>query len=199
VPKSAPHPLKLDAQEREELQQLVNRHNTPQQLAVRASIILLADEGRNHQEIARELGISRDMARLWRNRWLDLSQKAVPVVERLQDAERTGAPATFSLEQILQLFAMACEKPETYERPISEWTARELADEMVKQGIVESISPRHVGRLLEEATLKPHPSGYWLNPPPTLPLTRKSRTSAKRTSRRRNAETVRNAPSVSTR
>ncbi len=87
------------------------------------------------------------------------------VVERLQDAERAGAPATFSLEQILQLFAMACERPEQYGRPISEWTAGELADEMVKQGIVESISPRHVGRLREEASLKPHQSGYWLNPP----------------------------------
>jgi putative transposase len=76
----------------------------------------------------------------------------------------------FSLEQILQLFAMACEKPETYERPISEWTARELAAQMVKIGIVESISPRHVGRLLEEASLKPHQSGYWLNPPPKKSL-----------------------------
>ena len=170
MPKSAPKPLKLDDNEREQLQQLVNRHNTPQQLAIRASIILLADEGCNHQEIARELGISRDMARLWRNRWLDLSQKQVPVVERLQDAERPGAPATFSLEQILQLFVMACEKPETYGRPISEWSAQELASEMVKQGIVESISPRHVGRLLEEATLKPHQSGYWLNPPPKKSL-----------------------------
>jgi len=41
---------------------------------------------------------------------LALSQKDVPVVERLQDAERCGAPASFSLEQMLQLFAIACEK-----------------------------------------------------------------------------------------
>lgn len=85
--------------------------------------------------------------------------------ERLQDGERPGAPATFSLEQILQLFAIACDPPETYGRPLSHWTPRELALEVVKQGIVEAISPRHVGRLLEEATLKPHQSGYWLNPP----------------------------------
>lgn len=166
MPKTAPKSVNLNEEEREQLQQLVNRHNTPQQLALRASIILLADEGCNHQEIARELGISRDMARLWRNRWLELRQKEMPIVERLQDAERTGAPATFSLEQILQLFAMACDPPEKYGRPMSEWTARELADEMVKQGIVASISPRHVGRLLAEASLKPHQSGYWLHPPP---------------------------------
>lgn len=54
-----------------------DRHNTSQQLGLRASIILLADQGHNHQEIARELQISRDMARLWRNRWLELSQKDV--------------------------------------------------------------------------------------------------------------------------
>nr|MBW4465279.1 IS630 family transposase [Pegethrix bostrychoides GSE-TBD4-15B] len=30
----------------------------------------------------------------------------------------------------------------------------------------ETISPRHVGRLLNEADLKPHQSQYWLNPPP---------------------------------
>jgi putative transposase len=199
LPKSAPTPLKLDESDQEQLEQLVNRHSTPQQLALRASIILLAGEGCNHQEIARALGISRDMARLWRNRWLALSQKDVAVVERLQDAERSGAPATFSLEQILHLFAMACEKPEMYERPISEWTAWELADEMVKQGIVASISPRHVGRLLEEASLKPHQSGYWLNPPPTLPLTRRSKTSAKLISRHRHVERLGNAPSVSMR
>lgn len=34
----------------------------------------------------------------------------------------------------------------------------------MKQGIIESISFRHVGRLLEEAELKPHQSRYWLTP-----------------------------------
>ncbi len=199
VPKSAPTPVELVTSERDQLQQLVNRHQTPQQLALRASIILLADEGCNHQEIADRLEISRDMARLWRNRWLEASSKQIPVVERLQDAERSGAPAKFSLEQILQLFAMACDNPENYSRPISTWTARELAAEMVKQGIVTTISPRHVGRLLAEATLKPHQSGYWLNPPPTLIWTGKSKTSAKHTSKRRHSQQQENAPSVSMR
>jgi len=141
----------------------------------------LADEGLNHRDIARELNISRDMARLWRNRWLEVSQKDSPVVERLADAPRPGGPSTFSLEQILQLFAIACEKPQTDGRPISHWTSRELADEMMKQGIVESISPRHVGRLMNEADLKPHQSQYWLNPPPTHNSTPRSKTSVRST------------------
>jgi putative transposase len=179
LPRLAPKPLSLDERERQQLQQIINRHSTAQQIALRAQIILLAAQGQNHRDIARALKISREMATLWCERWRRESEKGVPVVERLQDAERTGAPASFSLEQILQLFAIACEKPETYGRPISHWTARELAAEMVKQGIVERISPRHVGRLLEEASLKPHQSSYWLNPPPTLSLTTKSQTSVK--------------------
>lgn len=173
MPRLVPKTLSLEETERKQLQQLLNRHQTPQQIALRGQIILLAEEGKNHREIARELSISRKTARLWRSRWLTAKEKGVPVLERLQDAERSGAPATFSLEQILQLFAIACEKPETYGRPISHWTARELAAEMKKQGIVETISPRHVGRLLQEASLKPHQSNYWLNPPPTQTLTTK--------------------------
>ena len=179
MPRLAPTPLQLSKTEREQLQQLVNRHSTAQQIALRASIILLADEGQNHQEIACALNISRDMARLWRNRWLELSGKNIPAFERLADAERPGGPMTFSLEQILQLFAIACEKPEDYGRPISHWTARELATEVVKQGIVKSISPRHVGRLMTEADLKPHQSQYWLSPPPTRSLMKRSKTSVR--------------------
>ena len=137
----------------------------------------MADEGQNHRQIARDLNISRDMARLWRNRWLALSQKDISVGERLADAERPGGPMRFSLEQILQLFAIACEKPEDYGRPISHWTPRELADEVIQQGIVKSISPRHVGRLMAEADLKPHQSQYWLNPPPTRNSIKRFKTS----------------------
>ncbi len=161
----APKPLSLSDFERLELQQLVNRHNTPQQLAMRAKIILFASEGKNHREIARTLDISRHTACLWRERWLLTSGNDLTVTQRLQDSERVGAPVKFSMEQVLELFALACSPPSDYGRPISHWTARELADEIMKQGIIESISVRHVGRLLEEAELKPHQSRYWLTPP----------------------------------
>ncbi len=105
------------------------------------------------------------MARLWRNRWLSTSDRELSIFERLQDSERTASPRKFSMEQVIELFALACSPPEDYGRPISHWTPRELADEIMKQGIIESISVRHVGRLLEEAELKPHQNRYWLTPP----------------------------------
>jgi hypothetical protein len=64
----------------------------------------------------------------------------------------------------LSLFAIACEDPGESGRPISHWTTRELADELIKRNIVESISPRHVGRLPDEADLKPHQIRHWLTP-----------------------------------
>lgn len=165
MPKLAPIPLQLREAERTALEQMVSRHLTPQQMAMRARIILMAEQGSNHREIARALNITRDTARYWRHRWLESSQSGKSVAERLQDAPRRGAPATFTMEQVLRLFALACAAPENYQRPISHWTPRELADEMIKQGIVEHISERHVGRLLDEAELKPHQSQYWLTPP----------------------------------
>jgi hypothetical protein len=44
---------------------------------------------------------------------------------------------------------MACEKPEESGRPISHWTAREIADEIMERKIVDHISPRHAARLLK--------------------------------------------------
>ena len=108
----APKELKLSQSDRQKLQQLVNRHNTPQQIVLRARIILLGSEGKNHGEIARTLDISIDMARLWRNRWLSTSDRELSIVQRLQDSERTGAPVKFSMEQVIELFALACSPPE---------------------------------------------------------------------------------------
>jgi transposase len=166
MPRLSPKPLKLEDDEQKELEKILARHSTSQQIAKRGQIVLLAAQGKNHRQIATELGVSREMTRLWRERWLELKQEGVEIVERLKDAERPGAPTKFTTEQVLNLFAIACEEPEKYGKPISHWTSRELAEVMREQGIVESISKRHVGRLLSEATLKPQQSEYWLNPPP---------------------------------
>ncbi len=60
-----PNPLYLTKTERSELEELVKKHSTPQQIVLRARIIMLAYEGKNHRQIARELKISRDTPRHW--------------------------------------------------------------------------------------------------------------------------------------
>ncbi|MBD2458364.1 hypothetical protein H6G80_30390 [Nostoc sp. FACHB-87] len=62
MPKLTPKILNLSNGDRYELQQLIDRHNTPQQIALRAKIILMASEGQNNREIAIRLDIDLDFA-----------------------------------------------------------------------------------------------------------------------------------------
>ena len=148
-----PAKVELSEKVRQMLEKLAERYTTGQQKAQRARIILKAAEGKNHAEIARELKISIDMATLWRTRWLALSDIGLgdlSVEERLNDLPRPGAPSRLSADQVCQIEQMACEGPEKAGRPISQWTGREIADEMLKRGIVASISARHAARLLKK-------------------------------------------------
>jgi putative transposase len=147
-----PAKVELSVSEKQELEALTRRHSSAQQLVVRAGIVLLAHEGLNNEQIARALTITVDTARLWRRRWLGFAGIALAdlrVSERLEDAPRPGKPPTITAEQLCQIVALACETPAESERPISQWTGRELADEIKKRKIVEQISPRHARGLLK--------------------------------------------------
>lgn len=150
-----PKPAKIELSDavHQGLEKLAARHTTEQQTAQRARIILKAAEGKNHAQIADELRISVDMATLWRERWLDLQAIALDdlsIEERLADLPRPGAPSHFTSNQICQIEQVACEAPEKAGRPISQWTGREIAEELMKRGIVEHISARHAARLLKK-------------------------------------------------
>jgi putative transposase len=145
--------LEVDDEMRAALQKIERQYSTSQQLAQRVRIILLASAGKTHSQISQALGISIDMARLWRNRWSSFAPiplTELSVSERLEDAPRAGKPSTISAEQVCQIVALACEAPEKSGRPISQWTGREIADELIRQKIVETISPRHAQRILKK-------------------------------------------------
>ncbi len=152
MPNPKPLPVTLTDAERQELERLVRRRTIGQQIALRSRIVLSAAAGKNNSQIAKEEDVALDTVRLWRQRWLDLQPIALndlSVEERLQDLLRSGAPPRITAEQVCQITAMACEKPEESERPISHWTAREIADEIMERKIVDQISPRHAARLLK--------------------------------------------------
>ena len=152
MPHPKPPAITLTEAERQALEKLVKRHTIGQQIALRARIILAAADGSNNTQIASRLGITLDTARLWRDRWLqlhDITLDDLSVEDRLQDLPRPGAPSQITAEQRYQIEALACEEPEEGGRPITHWTAREIADEVIKRRIVEHISPRHAARLLK--------------------------------------------------
>lgn len=155
------YPVKLSEEERTVLERIVKNPMTVQQTVQRANIILLAAMDMKHQDIAAELATCLNVITHWTRRWSD--KKDDPVETRLQDGERSGRPPKIEPSQVCALIALACESPQAHGRPITHWTHRELAEEAISQGIVESISASQVGRILKALDLQPHRSRYWLN------------------------------------
>ena len=149
-----PKPLNVDLSPdaRRDLDALLRRHTTPQQIALRARIVLAAADGHNNSEIAHRLSVSLPTVRRWRERWLVLQVVALTdldVAARLTDVPRPGRPIQIADTQVCQIVRMACEAPADSGRPITEWTGREIADEAIRRKIVEHISPRHAARLVK--------------------------------------------------
>jgi putative transposase len=151
-------PIELSAEMRQALERMIKGHKTEQQIAKRCQIILLASAGKSDGQISRTVGVSLKTVWTWRNRWLDLRshpENEISVQERLEDLPRAGAPARITADQRCQIEALACAAPEQSGRPISQWTGREIADELIQQKIVETISPRHAARLLKRIVDSP--------------------------------------------
>jgi putative transposase len=145
------------------LEQIHKRQTAPVRLVRRVGVLLALADDPCLESVALRLGLTRVSVRLWRDRWLDArdrlraaeadqadDQRLLGLIEQaLDDAPRSGKPATFSPEQIVAIVAVACEPPEKSGRPISHWSSAELADEVKKRHIVKDISPRSVGRFLK--------------------------------------------------
>lgn len=165
------------------LQRMLRRLSLPRCLEWRIQIVLKAAQGLSNSQIARDLGRDRATVQLWRSRWAAAQEPLEAarleggsdqqleglIAQIFADAPRPGAPDRFTPEQRVAILALSCEPPPSSDRPVTHWTPRELADEAVRRGIVPSISPRTIGRIWEEADLKPHRSRYWLNPQPEDP------------------------------
>ena len=163
------------------LESIIRRSKAAQGLVVRAKIILYLWLGHSVSEVAHLLTIGRKTVRKWRDRWyksIDRLREAEEddqctdkklstlIEDALSDAYRSGAPPKFTAEQIVKIIALACEDVEKYGLPFSHWTSKALAEEAKRRGIVETIAPSTVRRLLKEARIKPHLSRYWLNAEP---------------------------------
>lgn len=164
------------------LTRIARAKTSPVRLAERSSIVLMSAAGVSNREQARRLGCDHQRVRRWRRRWRARDEKITEVeangvtykelesavIMALQDNQRSGAPTTFSGEQVAMIIAVACEKPSDNDVPVSHWSTSDLARTVVERKIVPSISARQVGRFLSEAALKPHRSRYWLTSPDKL-------------------------------
>jgi transposase len=59
---------------------------------------------------------------------------------------------------------IACQRPDSLGRSLSQWDCKEIAKEVIKSGQVASISYKTVGRILKNHQLKPWRNHMWINP-----------------------------------
>lgn len=140
----------------------------------RANCILLAHQKRKFVEIAPLVELSAKAVGRWVRRFAD-SVAAVRHVEAtgtkaaltrqvldcLRDAPRSGRPQCFPPAQVASVISIACEDPQASGRPVTSWTAPEIADEAVKRGVVSSLSVTQVQRFLKNVQLRPHKNKGW--------------------------------------
>lgn len=154
-------PIVLTDRERTILETLASSRTIERRCGERATIILQLAKGAPKHTIAQAVHLTRKIVYLWHDRWLaaqdrlcgarEASDKELRqlIAEILADRPRPGAPGTFTAEQVCQIMALACQKPDDLGLPFTTWTPSDLARVAVQRAIVPSISPASVGRFLK--------------------------------------------------
>jgi transposase len=118
-------------------------------------MVLMAAEGESISAIARSLGTCRARVGQWLQRFGECR------LEGLQDLSRSGRPPEITPLERHQVIATACRSPADFEFQRVLWDHATLAIAVMSAGLVRSISSRTVGRILEDAEIKPHRVKMW--------------------------------------
>jgi putative transposase len=160
--------LKLTPRQYRVLSTYHRKNSIPYRNKVRISILLGGYQGQPNKQLARELGISLNKVKHWRGRWQSSYEELLvyeqgedgegvkdhellkKMLSYLADAPRSGAPARITTPQKEQLVALACEKPSDYGVEQTHWNRDQLAEVVMRLGIMEKISPRYVSEILKK-------------------------------------------------
>jgi transposase len=140
MPKGKATPLTLTPEERAELEKLVRRRKTAQDLALRARIVLRCADGATNQRVAGEAGVCAHTVGKWRERF------AGGRLDGLRDEPRSGAPRTVTDERVAELLVRTLE---TMPEGATHWSTRSMATAC-------GLSPATVQRVWHAFGLKPH-------------------------------------------
>ncbi|MGI2029562.1 helix-turn-helix domain-containing protein [Endozoicomonas acroporae] len=105
------------------------RRKSAQYMVLRAKIILAGAEGKSLHKTSQDLECNRETVTRWRQHWVERSDD-LSVLECLKEAPRPGAIPKFNAEQICQIIAMSCDKPEDHGYPFSHWSENSLSSSM---------------------------------------------------------------------
>jgi len=156
---SQPEPLLMTELQHDVIEKLANRPTTTLKMSTRANILLQGYEGTPYSIISKNLKIALNTVKLWEERWT-LHQEALSELETeadltkgmllfFSDLPRSGKPKKFTDAQEKQIVALACDHPNQHNIEMTNWTNDMLALTAQAKGIVESISPGQVARILK--------------------------------------------------
>src|SRR5271156_3663758 len=131
----------LSDSDRVQLQQWVRAHFTPQQVALRSRILLLAAEGKENLEIAAELKVNRHTPALWRQRFI---QDGLDAVWEIQSGR--GRKPDYTAEKVAAIVEATLQ---TKPKGATHWSCRTMARN-------QKVSPSTINRLWQQYNLKPH-------------------------------------------
>jgi transposase len=133
--------LPMSPEQRRTLEIWIRAHNTPQSIALRAKIALLASDGLSNVQIAREMGTSRSTVILWRQRFL---QGGPDVLTEI--APGRGRRVTYGADRVKVVVETT-----TQTRPpgATHWSTRTMAR-------AQGISKATVQRIWSAHGLQPH-------------------------------------------
>ncbi|MCL5670548.1 MAG: IS630 family transposase [Acidobacteria bacterium] len=133
--------LDLPSEQRQLLQSWINAKNTPQKVAFRARVVMMASEGHANRDIARTLETSRPTVLLWRERFAAQGPQAL-----LEDAPGRGRKAQIPAEKVRTIVEATL-----HTRPpaATHWSVRTMAK-------AQSVSPATVQRIWDAHGLDPH-------------------------------------------
>ena len=134
----------LNEDERGSLRELIKKGSLAARKLSRAHILLLADEGRSDEEIASALHVGRATVERVRKRFVE---EGVDVA--LAERPRPGKTPLLDAKQEAYVIATTCSTPPEGQ---ARWSVRLLADELVRLGIVETISRETVRRTLKKTS-----------------------------------------------
>jgi transposase len=136
--------IELSTSENQQLMQIVNKRTSPQQMVLRAKIILMTSEGLSVDEIMNKLQTTKVTVSKWKKRFLTKG------LTGLYDDMRPGRAMKYGPEIRHKIAAEACNPP----LGRTHWTIRDLADHLkVNRGLVE--------RVFQEEAIKPHLVKYY--------------------------------------
>jgi transposase len=150
--------IQMSQQTRATLQGWLQRQKTPLGRAKRAQAMLLLEQGHSYTHAAKRVGLTERNLRKWAKRFHNRG------VAGLDEKPRPGRTPVFSPEVALYIVKLACERPDDRGRSLSQWDCPDLVRKLKADGIVQTISPETVGRILRSHKLKPWRAHLWLSP-----------------------------------